>query len=1512
MSVDGSDGTLSSTAFLIPITTVCPADSDPTAPFPQVTLPTLTLSDVTASIVSATAILPDGSSTTFSSRQRRSDMTVANVMQAQATQLPDGTSAYPLGDASENEGKLVAGLDGCQTLYMPTSTVLCSTILTPAGLPPVTVSECDQLVTFSSQTFMTCYTDAASTPSATKSGSFTTRPFAQNDTYEDATTTYTPGATRAKRQILISDGKPMMTDLATVAPPPYMRADKRQILVSNGKPVLTALGTIAPTANIEERQVTAPATHEMRKYPHPHEHMKDRHRLVVSDLTGVLSANATMNGTLNATDIIASAAAPVTNLLPIPSALQAKYRRKDLVQGHHKRAEDALLEIRTSNLPTLMPNTTLNGTMSNNTLHASMQKLGSSIKIAEMQNAADFSPPQPTRYWAAPWQAVARGGVPDIVYDITCYGGMVPLGDCTVPDSDGDMEKCECSTITESWSVSTYTVTRYGTTEVSFDGPVAVTLADGRTTRTTLSFTDTFSTTATFQQEVVITSRLGEDTVTATLTSTPSATISLLDNSAQVTDVKANMAGAPQDAPSSIDDLPTTIYVTSTVATETVTVDPTTLPTGTSSVDGSSDVEADDAATTPPVKKNKRDSWPSDVWLAHMDDFQQDQDQSNEKRSMFEELVLSRLLTIGNPDACARAYMRSCMQKDLPQACSSIDDCPIDLLKSSLNSCESTIPEGCQPDHPVLVNRDVEEAASTDDSWPSDVWAARMAALDVPGLQTSSCAQTYLKSCLTSNVAFRCPAGLRTLATCPASVLSALTNSCTLTIPPICGLPSASVGVGAGAGATVNPLNILGGGGNTLTSRSAQDCERGSTSACMGMCQEAVCGMALRNSTDMATCVAKYGDDRMTMFATCYRACIEFGCGGTYPATRVINAMRAQKQAQTKLRLRDAEHMPDSDRSRGDLEHGIELGVDLSVGLQKRDSANWGPWQGSGGRGGRGGGWGSGGFGPGPQRPPGRTTSCSSSSSSTTTTTSSTTPTAAATTCPTSVFQTCLLSLGANVNADTLRTGLAACLVQSGAATQCASVIQQLLGTSTTSTSTSTSTSAASSSSTTTTSASSTTIAVQTCPTAVVQSCLVSLNGIVDATTLRTNLAACLVQNGAAAQCGSVIQQLLGTIDLKAKRDEMNRRPRPQTTTTSSAGTLPTGSGFSCPASIVTQCAAQLEGAISTAGLADLRANLAICLARQGGLQCQSLIHQLLGATTTKRDEANRRPKPHTTSSTSASPSPTNTLLSCPANVISSCAAQIQSSSSSDLTVLRANLAVCLAGQGGIQCQSLIQTLLGVNSGVTKRDAPALDLGITLGSETTSDECPASIIAECYASLQTMKFQDPQAMNSHLAVCLTKQAAGQCQSLIERLIDYSPSKRQLPSLGSLPGLPLLSGLGGSSSSGTGGSLLPGLGSSSSSSGSSGGLSSLPGLSLAGAGSGSSSDSSSSCSATNVQQALQNCSLSCAANICGKAVTSTDIRECLASTSNPTTAVSKFSSCVSSCRTSIDKACQVGT
>ena len=88
-------------------------------------------------IVSATAILPDGSKTTFAS----ASASATTPVQIAARQADSAAEARVGVDAA-----------GCQTLFAPRVTAICSTVVSMVGLPEVTVSECDQWITFSSET----------------------------------------------------------------------------------------------------------------------------------------------------------------------------------------------------------------------------------------------------------------------------------------------------------------------------------------------------------------------------------------------------------------------------------------------------------------------------------------------------------------------------------------------------------------------------------------------------------------------------------------------------------------------------------------------------------------------------------------------------------------------------------------------------------------------------------------------------------------------------------------------------------------------------------------------------------------------------------------------------------------------------------------------------------------------------------------------------------------------------------------------------------------------------------------------------------------------------------------------------------------------------------------------------------------------------------------------------------------------------------------------------------------
>jgi hypothetical protein len=79
--------------------------------------------------VNATALLSNGSYTTF---------------------LSQSLSSPSITPTSVPNARIILGTNGCQTLYSASITQICSTIITRGGQLPITVTNCSQLVTFSS------------------------------------------------------------------------------------------------------------------------------------------------------------------------------------------------------------------------------------------------------------------------------------------------------------------------------------------------------------------------------------------------------------------------------------------------------------------------------------------------------------------------------------------------------------------------------------------------------------------------------------------------------------------------------------------------------------------------------------------------------------------------------------------------------------------------------------------------------------------------------------------------------------------------------------------------------------------------------------------------------------------------------------------------------------------------------------------------------------------------------------------------------------------------------------------------------------------------------------------------------------------------------------------------------------------------------------------------------------------------------------------------------------------
>ena len=148
----------------IPVMTICPNMSGT----PFVAIPT-------AAFMNATAILANGSSTTFLSNTQPTpvlpsagpgDAGTDPIASAPLSRSGDGIDTDDNRDAnaidkrqpsatskaSDPTARILLGDGGCQTIYSPITTAVCSTTIKLAALPVATVTDCNQYLTFSSQT----------------------------------------------------------------------------------------------------------------------------------------------------------------------------------------------------------------------------------------------------------------------------------------------------------------------------------------------------------------------------------------------------------------------------------------------------------------------------------------------------------------------------------------------------------------------------------------------------------------------------------------------------------------------------------------------------------------------------------------------------------------------------------------------------------------------------------------------------------------------------------------------------------------------------------------------------------------------------------------------------------------------------------------------------------------------------------------------------------------------------------------------------------------------------------------------------------------------------------------------------------------------------------------------------------------------------------------------------------------------------------------------------------------
>ena len=191
-----------SVALQIPIATVCMNSNNSQAM--NLFTPVAMVDNSGPVTTSATAPLPNGSSTTFAMLASR-DGTKGQVLSA---------APGPL----SNMAQLVLGTDGCQTLYTPTTTAICSTLITPAGLPPVTITDCAQYITFSSDQIHQCSATPTISPLPADSDPPPSILPAAAPTTSIARIPRNAGKLLKRQFALSRNGRPMMTDLVTVTP----------------------------------------------------------------------------------------------------------------------------------------------------------------------------------------------------------------------------------------------------------------------------------------------------------------------------------------------------------------------------------------------------------------------------------------------------------------------------------------------------------------------------------------------------------------------------------------------------------------------------------------------------------------------------------------------------------------------------------------------------------------------------------------------------------------------------------------------------------------------------------------------------------------------------------------------------------------------------------------------------------------------------------------------------------------------------------------------------------------------------------------------------------------------------------------------------------------------------------------------------------------------------------------------------------------------------------------------
>jgi hypothetical protein len=119
----------------IPVATICPASHWTPLPAPYTTS-TISATSLTQSTSSAHALLNSTSPSTNATDY---------------IPIPANTSIVaPTVTLADPSARIILGDNGCQTLFTPITTAICSTVLSIGGQLPIRVTDCGQWVTFSS------------------------------------------------------------------------------------------------------------------------------------------------------------------------------------------------------------------------------------------------------------------------------------------------------------------------------------------------------------------------------------------------------------------------------------------------------------------------------------------------------------------------------------------------------------------------------------------------------------------------------------------------------------------------------------------------------------------------------------------------------------------------------------------------------------------------------------------------------------------------------------------------------------------------------------------------------------------------------------------------------------------------------------------------------------------------------------------------------------------------------------------------------------------------------------------------------------------------------------------------------------------------------------------------------------------------------------------------------------------------------------------------------------------